>query len=396
MTPLVRSTTAAIHGSSGARTTDLTKASLRLEKQLGQGYFSTAYLASGPWGKPVVVKVPNKGTATFQIFQKEAKVLQKFDNSRRLPHWVAQIPPNQSSVVPDGALVMDVVPGTPLKSMRGISEQRAIDLTVNFLEGDLSSLHQRHLVHRDVAPQNVLVDGPQLKLIDFGSAEWVEKDTGLVAKGRGRHNGSPPYTDPEQNVREQIDQSVDLYATGGLLFKMLTGQAPAPNVVKKLPEGRLTSVLNQLRATDAALRPSLSQAAAAVRSLTPSDLKAARVLRFASFYGHESEALQSLGEVGGAHREWANEVGLVTAANELRRKVDSVFSHPSASNRKTALATYYADFCLRANELGLNLGTHRNSPHHADHLNWALRVPLTEVRAEVFARLEMIEKWAGQ
>ncbi|MBX7113881.1 MAG: protein kinase [Myxococcaceae bacterium] len=395
MSRIVHAVTGPNRASRPSRVTDLSNASIRLEKQLGQGYFSTAYLASGPWGKPVVIKVPNKGRATFETFAKEAEVLAKFDNSRRLPHLVAQILPSQSSVVPDGALVMEVVQGVPLKAMGGISEQRAIDLTVNFLEGDLSSLHQRHLVHRDIAPQNVLIDGQKMKLVDFGSADWVEKDTGRVSHGRGRQLGSPPYTDPEQRVNEQIDQSVDLYATAGLLFKMLTGQSPDPNVVAKLPEGRLKTVIDQFRATDASLRPSLSQAAAAVRSLNPNDLKAARTLRFATLYGHESEALQSLGENVGAHRNWANEVGLTTAANELRRKVDSVFFQPNASNRKTALATYYADFCLRANELGLNLGEYRNSPHHADHLNWAMSVPLAEVRNEVFARLEVIEKWAA-
>ncbi|WP_437821588.1 AAA family ATPase [Sorangium sp. So ce1078] len=93
----------------------------------------------------------------------------------------------------------------------------------------LGQLHRRGVIHRDVKPQNILVDAArsQVRLIDFGLAtrraaasDAAEADGGVV--------GTLAYIAPEQTgrMKRSLDARADLYALGGTLYQMLTGKLP--------------------------------------------------------------------------------------------------------------------------------------------------------------------------
>ena len=91
----------------------------------------------------------------------------------------------------------------------------------------LDALHARGLVHRDLKPSNVFLTPHGVKLLDFGLARPVAIDQGETRlTGPGTIFGTPQYMSPEQLLAQQIDERSDLFATGVVLYEMLTGQPP--------------------------------------------------------------------------------------------------------------------------------------------------------------------------
>ncbi len=90
----------------------------------------------------------------------------------------------------------------------------------------LAFAHERHIVHRDVKPENLRVrrdvGGIHVKVLDFGIARLL-KDTGVRLTAEGMLAGTPRYMAPEQVKDEPLDGKIDQYALGLVLFEMLTG-----------------------------------------------------------------------------------------------------------------------------------------------------------------------------
>ncbi|MDA3833081.1 MAG: protein kinase [Spirochaetales bacterium] len=110
------------------------------------------------------------------------------------------------------------------ESSRIIQPEKVIDYGHQILAG-LSYLHHNGIVHRDIKPFNILVaDDDAIKICDFGMA-LVE---GVSFSGPSMMQiGSPYYTPPEQSRDpQQVDGRADLFATGVLLYRMLTGKLP--------------------------------------------------------------------------------------------------------------------------------------------------------------------------
>ena len=102
-------------------------------------------------------------------------------------------------------------------------EARAIAVQVAQV---LAFAHDRHIVHRDVKPENLRVrrdlGTTYVKVLDFGIARLL-KDTGLRLTGEGMLAGTPRYMAPEQVKDEEIDGRIDQFALGLVFFEMLTG-----------------------------------------------------------------------------------------------------------------------------------------------------------------------------
>ena len=121
---------------------------------------------------------------------------------------------------------MELVDGRTLKDLviqRGpMPIDVAIDLTEQLLKA-LGYAHKRGIVHRDVKPQNVIIDGEgQAKVADFGIARAVNSDmteTGTIV-------GTVQYLSPEQAHGQPVDQRSDLYSAGVVLYELLTGRVP--------------------------------------------------------------------------------------------------------------------------------------------------------------------------
>ena len=88
----------------------------------------------------------------------------------------------------------------------------------------LGAAHARHIVHRDVKPQNVLIDEEgSAKVTDFGIARTLDEE-GLTADGRVL--GTTDYVSPEQALGQHVTGQSDLYSLGIVLYEMLTGEVP--------------------------------------------------------------------------------------------------------------------------------------------------------------------------
>jgi serine/threonine-protein kinase len=155
---------------------------------------------------------------------------------RREARSVAQLShPNIVTVIDRGEeegkqfIVFEVVEGENLKELveRGgpLPVRRALELGLEVGRA-LAFAHGQGLVHRDVKPQNVLLDGDgRAKVTDFGIARTLDAvgqtETGTVL-------GTSHYIAPEQARGERIDAETDVYSFGVVLFELLTGDVPYP------------------------------------------------------------------------------------------------------------------------------------------------------------------------
>jgi serine/threonine-protein kinase len=94
----------------------------------------------------------------------------------------------------------------------------------------LDAAHAHGLLHRDVKPGNILLDGPPATatayLTDFGLSKHLASQSGLTRTGRWV--GTVDYAAPEQLQAFDVDLRVDVYAFGCVLYQMLTGEVPFP------------------------------------------------------------------------------------------------------------------------------------------------------------------------
>jgi serine/threonine protein kinase/lipopolysaccharide biosynthesis regulator YciM len=124
-------------------------------------------------------------------------------------------------------ITMEYVSGEDLKKlirkMGFLSPGQAISIAKQVCDG-LVEAHRLGVVHRDLKPQNIMVDERgDARIMDFGVARSIE---GKSITGAGVMIGTPDYMSPEQVDGKDIDQRSDLYSLGVILYEMVTGQTP--------------------------------------------------------------------------------------------------------------------------------------------------------------------------
>ncbi len=124
---------------------------------------------------------------------------------------------------------MDYVEGKNLaqRAAEGLMPAMEAAKLVKLMAEAIQYAHQRGILHRDLKPQNVLLDGrDQPRITDFGLARRIEREEGLTVTGAVM--GSPGYMAPEQAAgrQEQIGPATDVYGLGAILYHLLTGRAP--------------------------------------------------------------------------------------------------------------------------------------------------------------------------
>ncbi len=139
-------------------------------------------------------------------------------------------------------ITMELVRGTTVAAL--IRDAGRLDVPATLTIGKqvcraLEVAHEEGVVHRDVKPQNLLVDPSGfLKVMDFGIARLAEhrSDPRQALTAAGVVVGTPQYMAPEQLFAESVDGRADLYATGAVLFECVTGRPvfEAPSLVALL------------------------------------------------------------------------------------------------------------------------------------------------------------------
>ena len=197
-----------------------------LEELVGSGGMSSVYRAHDKLlERTVALKI------LHEQFTRDDAYVERF---RREARAVAQLAhPNIVTVIDRGEqdgrqfIVFEYVDGMNLKELldqEGPFEPReAIELALQVARG-LSFAHENGLVHRDVKPQNVLIDGDgRAKVTDFGIAHALDVDGMTIT---GTIMGSSNYIAPEQARGEPVDEQSDIYSLGCVLYELLTGEVP--------------------------------------------------------------------------------------------------------------------------------------------------------------------------
>ena len=122
--------------------------------------------------------------------------------------------------------------------------EKALDIGKQICQA-LAAAHQEGVVHRDLKPQNVLIDQAQcVHVSDFGLAKSLESDalaaTAMTAVGQVL--GTPRYMSPEQVECSQVDGRSDIYSFGLMLYEMVTGDLPFQGNTLQLMLGRVQSM----------------------------------------------------------------------------------------------------------------------------------------------------------
>lgn len=199
----------------------------RLDQQLGEGHFGKVYLARDlELHRDVAVKVPSETCfqdASHQdAYLREARMLAGLDHPHILPIYdVCKAASGQIY------LVSRYVQGPTLRKLI-MSQRLSFESIVALLAPVADALayaHEKRIIHRDVKPENILVDETSSHpvLADFGLAVQ-EQDY----RQWPRLAGTPAYMSPEQIRGEghRLDGRSDLFSLGVVLYEMLTGEHP--------------------------------------------------------------------------------------------------------------------------------------------------------------------------
>jgi eukaryotic-like serine/threonine-protein kinase len=198
----------------------------RLEEKVGSGGMSSVYRAFDPTlERRVAIKMMHRDISSdpdqLERFRREARAVARLNH----PHVVTVIDAGEDDGTP--YIVFEYVEGETLKDRIRRLGRLPIDEAIAYaieIGRALECAHAHQLVHRDVKPQNVLIDPDgRAKVTDFGIARSMEAQ-GLTAPGRVL--GTTDYVSPEQALGHEVTEQSDIYSLGIVLYEMLTGEVP--------------------------------------------------------------------------------------------------------------------------------------------------------------------------
>jgi tRNA A-37 threonylcarbamoyl transferase component Bud32 len=198
----------------------------RLDAQIGAGGMSTVYRAfDANLERRVAIKLLHREIAAdsgqIERFRREARAVAQLSH----PHIVGVIDAGEDEGRP--YIVFEYVEGQTLKDRIRALGRLPVDESVAYaieIARALGCAHAHDIVHRDVKPQNVLIDDEgSAKVTDFGIARSL-RDDGLTADGRVL--GTTDYVSPEQALGHDVNGQSDIYSLGVVLYEMLSGEVP--------------------------------------------------------------------------------------------------------------------------------------------------------------------------
>ena len=220
-----------------------------LVSQIGHGGMGTVWLAErndGRFERRVAVKVLNIGLigkGGEERFKREGRILGRLTH----PH-IADLIDAGVSLTGQPFLVLEYVEGDHIDRYCDENKLDVIARVRLFLDvlSAVAEAHANNIVHRDLKPSNILVrtDG-QAKLLDFGIAKLLETQ-GQIGEApltlEGGKALTPEYAAPEQLTGEAVTPTTDVYASGVLLYVLLTGHHPN-GAAPRTPAGLVKAIL---------------------------------------------------------------------------------------------------------------------------------------------------------
>jgi len=197
-------------------------------RELGHGAMATVYLARDlKQNREVAIKVI-RDDVSFALgaerFRREIALVTHLSHPHILPIY--------DSGDADGELfyVMPYVEGESLRSKLNRERQLSLDEALRItceVASALDHSHRHGIVHRDVKPENILIEDGQALLADFGIARAASALGADKLTSTGVSLGTPTYMSPEQGMADpNVDGRSDIYSLGCVLYEMLAGQPP--------------------------------------------------------------------------------------------------------------------------------------------------------------------------
>ncbi|MFI5169351.1 MAG: serine/threonine-protein kinase, partial [Vicinamibacterales bacterium] len=200
----------------------------RIVEQLGRGGMASVYKAyESKLDRYVALKVlpreflhdPNFA----ERFRKEAKFVAMLEHPNIVPIYAYDI--EEADGIPwmamrliDAGSLSDLIKRERLSLARSVAVLRGVADALDYA-------HSKKIVHRDVKPQNVLLDAAaRVYLADFGIGRMLESSAGLT--GTGMIIGTPQYMAPEQATSPNVGPTADVYALGIVAYELFTGRVP--------------------------------------------------------------------------------------------------------------------------------------------------------------------------
>jgi serine/threonine-protein kinase len=204
----------------------------RLDSLIGRGGMGAVYCATRLLiGDEVAIKILHTEQVgdphAAERFRREARA------AARLKH------PNAVSIYDFGVsgdglqfLVMELVEGKSLREFtraQGPLDPSLVAEITSQICAALDEAHRQHIVHRDIKPDNIIVNftpaGLRIKVLDFGIAKLRDDTTSHLTQ-TGSVMGTPHYMSPEQCLGEELDSRADIYSVGVVVYELLCGRVP--------------------------------------------------------------------------------------------------------------------------------------------------------------------------
>ncbi|HXD22120.1 MAG TPA: protein kinase, partial [Gemmatimonadaceae bacterium] len=199
-----------------------------VKEVLGVGGMGMVFKAiDSELGEVIAIK-----TLKQELLNEDASALERFKSEIRLARRISHRNVVRTHDLGESAgvyfITMEYVEGTTLKELirrRGRLPVTATLTVAKQLCRALEVAHEQGVIHRDIKPQNMVVepDGV-LKVMDFGIARLAKRQSGMTEQGMVV--GTPEYMAPEQLMGQEIDARADIYAAGCVIYECLTGSTP--------------------------------------------------------------------------------------------------------------------------------------------------------------------------
>ena len=275
-----------------------------LERELGRGGMATVYLAHDVrHDRSVALKVLHPELAATvgpERFLREIRLTSRLQHPHILPVF------DSGDAAGHLWYTMPYVRGESLRGRLRREVQLGMDIALDLTKQVADALgyaHGQGVVHRDVKPENILLEGERAVVADFGIARALDLAGGERLTETGLALGTPAYMSPEQGMGGAVDARSDIYALGCVLYEMLAGEPPftgptAQSIVAK----RLSSPVPSLRTVRETVAPAVERAVEIALAKVPADRFATTAEFVAALNGTSPSAAQPAPAVRGIPR----------------------------------------------------------------------------------------------